>query len=92
MKRVSQIKPNIDGKFDILFGFGHLLEDSECLFEPDSSVLERRTRQRFLSGLSEVSNSFLQQFTTNCMLGQTLNVFAEPVPIQSLYRIDESRV
>jgi hypothetical protein len=92
VKSVSEIKPDIDGKFDILFAFGHLLEDGECLFEPDSSVLERRTRQRLLSCLPEVSNGFLQQLATNGMLRQTLNVLAEPITVQSLYRIDKSSV
>ena len=92
VKGVSQIKPDIDGKFDILSGLRHLLEDSECLFEPDPPVLERRARQRFLSSLPEISNRLLQQFATNRMLRQALNVFAEPVPIQSLDRIDEPGV
>ena len=93
---LAQHRPQFEANLKVLLQRGlalrQFLENSQRLLKPSPGVRERRPCRRLPSGLAEVVHCLLFQFAANGMMGEPLDLLAEPVGVELFYGIHDARV
>ena len=93
---LAQHRPQLEADLEALLQRGRALrqrlEDAQRLLEPGPGVRERRPRGRLASGLPEIVHRLLPQLAPEGVMGEPLDVLAEPIPVQRLDRLHDARV
>ena len=82
-QHLPQLEADLEGLFQRGLALRQRLEDTERLLEPAPGVLERRPRGRLASGLPEIVHRLLPQLAPQGVMGEPLDVLAEPIPCRA---------
>src|SRR5262245_33895067 len=88
----SQFEANLEGLLQRGLALGQSLENTHRLLEPGPSVRERRSRGRLRSGLAEIVHCLLLQLGPDRVMGESLDLLAEPIGVQLFNGIHDARV
>ena len=91
-KRLSKVKPQIDGLLQRVASLRKVLEGSERLFEEDHRLPIGRAGHGFVSSLAAVAQRLVPALSSLGVVGQALDVLGKSVGIERLDGGDDARV
>ncbi len=87
-----QLEANLEGLLQRGLTLRQRLENTQRLFKPRPRVRECRSRCRLPPGLPEIRHCPLPRLAPDAVIGEPLDLFAQPAGIKLFYRIDDARV